>query len=77
MKKIKITALILCAMLFALRFTVEAQQARKTPRIGYLTGTIEPTHDAPDAIAMHFDKDCGTSVILKGKISRLSIATVR
>jgi putative ABC transport system substrate-binding protein len=35
-------SLFLCAV-------AEAQQAAKLPRIGYLTGTREPTHDAPDA----------------------------
>ena len=38
----------LIAMLFAFCFSVEAQQA-KIQRIGYLTGTREPTRDAPDA----------------------------
>jgi putative tryptophan/tyrosine transport system substrate-binding protein len=27
----------------------QAQQQTKIPRIGYLTGTREPTRDAPDA----------------------------
>ncbi|HXV83665.1 MAG TPA: ABC transporter substrate-binding protein [Candidatus Binatia bacterium] len=38
MKK-KLTVLTLCAMLFALCVSVEAQQPKKVPRIGYLTGT--------------------------------------
>jgi putative ABC transport system substrate-binding protein len=38
MKK-KITVLTLCAMLFALRFSAEAQQPSKLPRIGYLSPT--------------------------------------
>jgi len=37
MKK-KITVLTLCAMLFALSFCAEAQQAKKVPRIGFLGG---------------------------------------
>ena len=37
------------ALLFALCSAVEAQQSGKVPRIGYLTGTREPTRDAPDA----------------------------
>ena len=37
MKK-KITVLTLCAMLFALWLSAEAQQPTKIPRIGYLTG---------------------------------------
>ena len=35
----KITVLTLCAMLFALCFSAEAQQAKKVPRIGYLSAT--------------------------------------
>jgi putative ABC transport system substrate-binding protein len=35
----KITALTLCAMLFALYFSAEAQQPAKIPRIGYLAAT--------------------------------------
>jgi putative ABC transport system substrate-binding protein len=42
MKK-KITALSLCAMLLALCVTVEAQQAVKVPRIGYVSTTGDPT----------------------------------
>jgi putative ABC transport system substrate-binding protein len=38
MKK-KITVLILCALLFALCFPVEAQQTAKVPRIGYLSAS--------------------------------------
>ena len=36
-------------MLLALCFSADAQQPAKVPRIGYLTGTREPTRDAPDA----------------------------
>src|SRR5574341_382571 len=38
MKK-KITVLTLCALLFALCKPVEAQQAKKVPRIGYLSNS--------------------------------------
>ena len=38
MKK-KITVLILSALLLALGFSVEAQQPKKVPRIGYLSST--------------------------------------
>jgi putative tryptophan/tyrosine transport system substrate-binding protein len=41
--------LTICALLFALCFSADAQQLAKIPRIGYLTGTREPTPDAPDA----------------------------
>ena len=40
MKK-KITVLTLCAMLFALCVSAEAQQPKKVPRIGYLS-TFDP-----------------------------------
>ena len=41
--KTKITVLALCVMLFALCFPVQAQQAKKVPRIGYLAlGTLSP-----------------------------------
>src|SRR5438309_4233742 len=36
--KRKITVITICSVLFALCFTVEAQQTTKVPRIGYLTG---------------------------------------
>ena len=39
----------LCVMLLTFCFAAQAQQAAKVPRIGYLTGTREPTRDAPDA----------------------------
>jgi len=45
----KLIRLALCALLFALSIPVEAQQPAKIPRVGYLTGTREPTQDAPDA----------------------------
>jgi len=37
--KRKIIALTLCALLFALSFPVEAQQAKKVPRIGYVSAS--------------------------------------
>jgi putative tryptophan/tyrosine transport system substrate-binding protein len=40
------TVLTLCAMLFALCFSAEAQQATKIPPIGYLTGTSLSTNAA-------------------------------
>jgi putative tryptophan/tyrosine transport system substrate-binding protein len=45
MKK-KITVLTLCAMLFALCLRAEAQQAKKVPRIGYLTGSSPSARSA-------------------------------
>src|SRR5262245_49835725 len=43
--KTKITVLTLCAMLFALSVPSQAQQPKKTPRIGYLVGS-SPSADA-------------------------------
>jgi putative ABC transport system substrate-binding protein len=48
MKKM-LAAVTLCAMLFAVCAFAEAQQQGKVPRVGYLTGTREPTRDVPDA----------------------------
>jgi putative tryptophan/tyrosine transport system substrate-binding protein len=45
MKK-KITVLTLCAMLFALSYSASAQQPKKVPRIGYLTGADAATESA-------------------------------
>jgi putative ABC transport system substrate-binding protein len=38
-RQIKMTVLTLCAMLFALSYSAEAQQSKNIPRIGYLTGS--------------------------------------
>lgn len=46
MKK-KITVLALCAMLFALCSSAEAQQATKIPRIGYVSGTGNASNQGP------------------------------
>jgi putative ABC transport system substrate-binding protein len=54
MKK-KITVLTLCAMLFALCVSAEAQQPKKVPRIGYLSGTDparESTRTEPFRLAL-------------------------
>jgi len=40
---------VLLVLLVAVAVIAEAQQPKKVPRIGYLTGTREPTQDAPDA----------------------------
>jgi ABC-type uncharacterized transport system substrate-binding protein len=45
----KIFRLALGILLFILCASAAAQQSAKIPRIGYLTGTREPTRDAPDA----------------------------
>ena len=45
----KMTLTLCSALLLALNISAKAQQPRKVPRIGYLTGTREPTQKAPDA----------------------------
>jgi putative ABC transport system substrate-binding protein len=45
--KNKITVLTLCAMLFAPGFLVDAQQATKIPRIGYISGTGSVSDPGP------------------------------
>src|SRR5438309_3931434 len=42
----KITVLTLCAMLFALCFSAEAQQVKKVPRVGYLTQGAPSSSDS-------------------------------
>jgi len=43
--------LTICAMLFALCFSVEAQQPKKVPRLGYLSAQ-EPAREAPRSEAI-------------------------
>ena len=50
MKK-KITILILCAMLFALCSTADAQQPKKVPQIGYLS-SLDPARESTRAQAI-------------------------
>jgi ABC-type uncharacterized transport system substrate-binding protein len=47
----KIVVLAFCAMLFALCLPVSAQQPKKVPRIGYLSGT-DPATDSPRSEAI-------------------------
>src|SRR6185503_15603365 len=46
-KKTEIFAFALCALLFALRLPVDAQQPAKIPRIGYISGTFNPGNPGP------------------------------
>ena len=46
MNKRKLGSFALWAMLFALCFPAEAQQPKKVPRIGFLTGVSSPTNSA-------------------------------
>ena len=50
MKK-KITVLALCAMLFALCVSAEAQQPKKVPRLGYLS-IVDPARESTRAEAI-------------------------
>ena len=47
----KITVLTLCAVLFALCFSAEAQQPKKVPRLGYLSN-VEPAGESARAEAI-------------------------
>ena len=41
------SAIVMCALLFALCSSVEAQQPAKAPRIGYLSGSGDPSNPGP------------------------------
>src|SRR4030095_13516541 len=49
MKRAAASSILVSVMLLAVAVMAEAQQPTKVPRIGYVTGTREPTWDAPDA----------------------------
>ena len=49
MKRAAASSILVSVMLLAVAVVAEAQQPTKVPRIGYVTGTREPTWDAPDA----------------------------
>ena len=67
MKK-KITVLTLCAMLFALCFSAEAQQPKKVPLIGYLS-SFDPTTESARSEAIRL------ALRELGYIERQNIAT--
>ena len=50
----RIAGIALCAMLFALCFSVEAQQLARIPRIGYVAQRTTPTPTTPDPAAEAF-----------------------
>src|SRR5207244_13290517 len=52
--KRKIGALALCALLFALSLSAQAQQPGKIPRIGFISGRGIPTSATPDPTARAF-----------------------
>jgi putative ABC transport system substrate-binding protein len=49
MQKLVLSSILAATVMFILGVAAEAQQPTKIPRIGYATGTREPTRDAPDA----------------------------
>ncbi|HEX9142952.1 MAG TPA: hypothetical protein VGA09_01690, partial [Candidatus Binatia bacterium] len=50
----RILALALCAMLFAVCLSVDAQQPKKVPRIGFLQRRTAPGPANPDPLADAF-----------------------
>ena len=63
----KVISLALGAMLLALSFPVEAQQAKKVPRIGFLSGRAEPTPATPDPTAAAFRQGLRELGYMEGK----------
>ena len=45
--KRSILGVVSCALLFALSFSAQAQQTAKIPRIGYISGTYNPSNPGP------------------------------
>ena len=64
-KTIKI--LTLCALLFALSLSAEAQQPKKVPRIAFLSGRGDPTAVAPDPNAEAFRQGLRDLGYIEGK----------
>ena len=63
----QIIAFVLSAMLFGLSVSAEAQQPKKIPRIGYLTGTSAPTTTTPDLNADAFRQGLRDLGYIEGK----------
>src|SRR5262245_24106649 len=57
----------LCAMLFALSVSAEAQQPKKVPRIGYLATRNSPTSTTPDPAADAFQQGLRDLGYVEGK----------
>jgi putative ABC transport system substrate-binding protein len=57
----------LSAMLFALCYSASAQQPKKVPRIGYLTGSSPPTNATPDLNADAFQQGLRDLGYVEGK----------
>ena len=47
-KRLHLIPCAVCTLLFALCFTVEAQQTQKLPRLGFLSNRVKPTVTTPD-----------------------------
>jgi hypothetical protein len=73
--QVRIVGFAFCAVIFGMCFPVEAQQAKRVPRIGFVN-----TEGSPQAPGPQFEasvRDCGTSVISRVEISSLTFATLR
>ena len=65
----------LCTLLMALSFPAEAQQPKKIPRIGFVSGTGDP--NAPGFQVEAFRRGLRDLGYIEGKICWLSIATLK
>jgi putative ABC transport system substrate-binding protein len=65
--KRKITALNLCAMLFAFCLPAQAQQQAKIPRIGFLSVQVSPTPTTPNPLADAFRQGLRDLGYIEGK----------
>ena len=65
----KVFCVALCAMLFALSVSAQAQQPTKIPRIGYLSGAFASTSRTA---ARHSDGACASLGMWRGKTLSLS-----
>ena len=65
--KRKIGALALCALLFALSLSAQAQQPGKIPRIGFISGRGIPTSATPDPNARAFQQGLRDHGYTEGK----------
>jgi len=74
MNKRIVVAFLATLFLVSVHFA-EAQQPAKIPRIGYVSGAGDPP--ILGLQSMRSAKGCGIVVILRGKTSSLSIATLR
>ena len=63
----KIIGFALCTLLFALCLSAEAQQPKKIPRIGFLSGSGNPTRTAPDPNAEAFRQGLRDLGYIEGK----------